>query len=223
MKTVILFSQAVLLSILFISKTHAQPSEFDLGITNQAKLLPLHCAISEDAIAAAYMPRERILSQSGSPDEAEVEYASALLTTDARTRDAAILAERYITRDLVSDSSETYGTVEFRVLYYEHKKTMTVFTAFNTLTFGIGYLLGIPSVRNLTRVEAELCLYDAEGKWLASYPGIGEDKFFGGLYTRKDERTSNREAIKEALSEINAGIMADIGSLNTKLLASRSK
>jgi len=222
MKTVILFSQAVLLCMPFISKTYAQQSEFDLGLTNQVKLLPLQCEISEDAIAAAYMPRERILSQSGSPDESELEYASDLLTTDARTRDAAILAERFISRDLVSAGSENYGTLEFRLLYYEHKKTSSILAAFNTLTFGIGYLLGVPSVRNLTRVEVELSLYDAEGIWLASYPGIGEDKYFQGLYTRKDERASNRDAIRDALLKINTGIMAEIGSINARLLGSGS-
>ena len=223
MKAIILLFQLVLLLLPFMNKTFAQQSEFELGFSNPVKLVPLTYEINEDAIAEAYFPRGKIISYASPYDEQIDGYASDLYKTDEKTHDTKIIAERYISRELMTDGNNIYGTLDFDILFYEYKTAPSPFAGVNMLTFGIGIFLGIPSGIGISKVESELSIYDVNNKLIASYTGIGTDKFSTGLYYRKDQRSSNRDAIKDALEKINAQVMADVDLVNTKLLAGTVK
>jgi len=139
---------------------------------------------------------------------------------DEKTYDTKMLLNNYLNDIIDTQGLRKYGKIELNVIYFEQRKQGTPFLLFNFITIGMGSLMGVPSYRITTKVELSMCIYDNNERLLCCHSGIGIDKYFINIYKQKNERESNRNAVKKALTKINTKLSEEIELLNKKLLAS---
>ncbi len=222
MKTENLKHKLAIILIILPVCLFSQKSEFDLGFSHDVKLVPLNFEISEEAIAAVYYPKKTVFyGQSGDNNVSQTGQVSSY-TIDEKTHDTKVLINKYFSEILIDQGSAKFGSIDFNVVYFEQRKKESPFVVFNFITMGIGSLLGVPSYRKTTKVECSICIYDINENLLCCFSGVGVDKYFCGIYYQKNERKSNRDAVKKALKDIDLQISKEIDTLNTRLIASES-
>ncbi len=210
---------AILIFILPVS-LFPQKSVYDLRFSNDTKLVSLNYEVSEEAIAAVYYPKWTIVSKQNSDDNLLKTGQVASFRLDEKTYDTKMLLNNYLNDIIDTQGLRKYGKIELNVIYFEQRKQGTPFLLFNFITIGMGSLMGVPSYRITTKVELSMCIYDNNERLLCCHSGIGIDKYFINIYKQKNERESNRNAVKKALTKINTKLSEEIELLNKKLLAS---
>lgn len=187
----------------------AQKSVYTFPFENSYKLPSMETYINVEEISSTYQTFGNIYTTeiSGMGDE-PVEQTSSTYISDVKANDAIRFLKFYMEEQLVGQGDESHGSVEMSVIYYHERNRANVGTALNILTLGIGTFLGIPFATSLIDVEVEASFFNENNEVITVHRGVGHTKKWVGLYNG-DIRVPHQRALKEALEELNARIMAD--------------
>ena len=214
----------ILFSILCLSPAFlfAQKSVFKLDIEDQEKLPPLLLEINHEGMASAYNSSLIHSSTSYYNNEFSEELVTTTRYGDRKLEDVNNLMENYYKNFLCKESDSLRGRIELNVLFYDYQYVITAGLYVNVLSFGVGYLLGIPVDKATTIVEISAAVYNIEQELIAEYTGYGKDVKRNGLYYRKkNQRFQNLDAMKKAIYEINDQILLDHPMITSQLLLSK--
>lgn len=200
----------------------AQKSIYSFPFDNNYKLPPLETFINADEISASYQTIGNLYTTEiiGLGDEA-MEQTSSTYISDVKAMDAIRFLQFYMEDQLMTAGSETHGSVEMSVIYFNSKSRANLGTALTVLTLGIGAFFGIPFATGITDVEVEANFFDESNQLLVSHRGLGQAKVLETLYNlNNDKRAQHQKALKRALSDLNTKIMADPSLVNREVNAS---
>ena len=215
MKTIL---SICLISMMYIS-SQAQNSVFDTGIENNKKLPALEIIINEDDIAKAFLSKQ-IFASTETSNEYIYENQSAIFYEDPKINDTKNLFEKYLKRDLLTNTGDYNGSIEMKILYHEYKFDVSPGFFINVATFGITGLFGLPTERYQSNIELETNIYNLNNELIASYYISGKDNYFKNLYRKRiTDRESNLRALKKAINNLNENIVVDYDTINEKLLS----
>ncbi|MBE0653009.1 MAG: hypothetical protein IH594_04385 [Bacteroidales bacterium] len=204
----------IILIIIIWNPAYSQTSVYDTDIQNTRKLPNLIISIDEESLERAYLSREVISAEEYQGEEVSGQFYSSVYQEDIRINDAATLFSRYLERELLSDETSPAGEIILKLTYYDYDYNNTIGSFFNVISFGLGYLAGIPGNVMKTTVELDLVILDSEMKKVAEFSGTGRKKCYEGLYfPKRDIRDLNLLALKEALLSVNTQIMNDYDSI----------
>ena len=139
-----------------------------------------------------------------------MEQTSTTMVSDVKAMDAVRFLEFYLLEQLVAPGNETSGALELSIIYYNTGGRANVGTALTFLTLGIGAFLGFPLYTDITDVEVEATFFDQQNQIVTIHRGVGRAKKLITLYNlNQTQRRLHQKALKKALSDLNARIMAD--------------
>ena len=189
----------------------AQKSVYTFPFENTMKLPPMEIHINMDEISATYQTVGNLYTtEITGLGEETMEQVSSTYISDVKAVDAIRFLDFYLQDQLITPGDETKGAVELSIIYFNKKSRANLGTAIDILTLGIGAFLGIPFATGITDVEVEATFFDSSKQILCTHRGVGRAKKLESLYNMgSSERIQHQKALKNALADLNARIMAD--------------
>lgn len=189
----------------------AQKSIYTFPFENSYKLPPMSVYINANEIANTYQTQANLYrTEIIGLGEEPVEHTSTTMISDVKAMDAVRFLEFYLQEQLVSPGDETTGAVEMSIVYFNVKHRVNLGTVLNVLTLGIGGLLGIPYATAITDVEVEATFFDDSDIFITTQRGVGRARMLETLYNLSSSgRIPHQKAMKRAIYDLNAKIMAD--------------
>jgi len=215
MKNLIIITAVFLISL---TDNHAQNSVFQLPFEKQITFPNLELSIDREKLAKAYYNSEIFLTNENLNNERVNEIRSTIMYEDRKADDIRQLLADFKSLYLCDEEQPVAGTIHFEIIYYDYDSRPTAGLVFNTLSLGIGNLLGIPNHVSLTRLEIDATILDISGNELAKYRSAVKKRAFGGLYYRElDQRDTNLIAAGEALDDMYEKMINDYQIILTEL------
>jgi hypothetical protein len=189
----------------------AQRSVYTLPFENKEKLPPMEVRLNTVEIAGTYQTTgDFYTSTITGMGEEPLEQTYTTMSSDIKAVDAVRFLQYYAKEQLLAPGDRQSGTVEMSIIYYQSRNRANLGTALNILTLGIGTFLGIPLLTGITDVEVEATFYNDLNQILAIHRGVGRSKMLETLYNQNStKRIQHQKALRNALADLNARIMAD--------------
>lgn len=202
----------------FLQENYAQPSVFQLPFEKQNTFPNLDLILDHENLAKAYYNPEVFLTNENLNNEAVNEIRSTIIFEDRKAEDIKQLISDFKSNYLCEEEGAVVGAIEFDVIYYDYDSRPTAGLVFNTLSLGIGNLLGIPNHVSVTRLEIDVIILDADRNIVAKYRTGAKKRAYKGLYYRElDQRDTNLLAAGEALEVLYSMMMKDYDIILTGL------
>lgn len=204
--------------IFLLQNGFSQNSVFALDIEAPEKLLPVFVEIDEESIARAY-GSSLINTEIGYEDgELSGEYITEMFYQDQKVNDAYNVLDVYTRNYLVDEKDTVYGRIKLDVLFYDYDFRVLPGAYINVFTFGLGYLFGLPNVKEISIVELRADIFDINQNKIFSFMVSGKETSLKGLYyKKKNQRFCNLAALKKAVYQINEQINLQMDEISSGL------
>jgi hypothetical protein len=147
----------------------------------------------------------------------------AFETTDRALEDVFHLFDNELHDNLNESSATRYGHARFKLNYYDRRNPGWGWIIPSIGTMWTANLLGMPYSNLRADLELQLEITDANGKVLVRYvaPGTAKAKvaMYHGYNHSQAIRKANLDALKNAMQQIKAKMIADVPMLTESLLA----
>ncbi|MEZ5072631.1 MAG: hypothetical protein R2751_17145 [Bacteroidales bacterium] len=189
----------------------AQKSAYDLPFENTRKLPPLDAFINTEEMGLTYQTTTEVFTTEFSgPDQEGTLQTSRAHLNDPQALDAYRLLDRYMQDQLMESGPDSRGSVEMKITYLQQKGRISPGSILAVVTFGIGPILGVPFAAVVTDVEIQADFFDENGDHLSTYRGVGHASRPEGFYSSNEHRQCHLNALKKALTDLNARIQTDL-------------
>ena len=196
-----------IMSLLFsTSALFAQKSVYTFPFDNSYRLPSMQTQVNSEEISATYQTLGNIYTTeiTGIGDD-KMQQTSMSYISDARVVDAVRFLEFYMDEHLVAPGDESSGLMEMSIIYYHEYERINAGSILGYLTFGLGFIFGIPRETVVVDVETKASFYD---RLVAIHRGVGQGKKLQTIYNTNTRRVHQR-ALRNAIKRLNTNIMND--------------
>jgi hypothetical protein len=166
--------------------------------------------INSDEISASYQTLGNIYTtEITSEDEEMMQHTSTSYVSDVNVVDAVRFLEYYLDEQLIAPGDESAGIVEMSVIYYHRDSRLNAGTLLGVLTFGFGFLFGLPTSTTVVDVETKAAFFDPDDHLITVQRGMGRGKKLDTMYNSSSPRKAHQRALKKAIEDLNVRIKND--------------